>query len=51
MNDTAHGLTVLQRTNHYRILRGWVYQDCWVRLADDTVALYSMPDHKLGADL
>lgn len=42
-------LTIVERTNHFTIMNGWVYQDCWVRLADGTIDFYAIPDHKLGA--
>jgi hypothetical protein len=41
-------VTILEETNHFPIIGGWVYQDCWVRLADGSVDLYSIPLRPLG---
>ena len=45
----SHSLRIVQRTNHYPIMNGWVYQDCLCQLPDGSLAMYSIPDHKLGA--
>lgn len=41
-------MTIIEPTQHWRIKRGWYYRDCWVRLADGTVALYAIPEGPVG---
>jgi hypothetical protein len=42
-------VAIIERTNHWEIRRGWYLRHCWVRLADGTVALYAVPDGRVGA--
>lgn len=41
-------MTIIEPTQHWVILRGWYYRDCWVRLDDGTVALYAIPEGPVG---
>jgi len=41
-------MTILEPTQHWLILDGWYFRECWVRLADGSVALYAIPETKVG---
>lgn len=45
---TTDSYTVVQETNHFRIMRGWLFQDTWLELADGTVELWALPLHPFG---
>lgn len=41
-------MTIVQTTQHWRIIRGRWYRDCIVRLADGQLRLYAIPEGRVG---
>lgn len=46
--SAAASFVIETETQHWRVHRGWVYRDCWVRLVDGTRRLYSIPESPVG---